>query len=581
MPTLKGVDFPRLRTAVDWSVQQFATPRKNHLDAVQQYVGAHYADGGTDKRVPTNMLELAVTIYVRQLAARAPRAEVTTNYRELRPFARSMELALNQVPDEIGLGRTLRKAVIGAIFGVGVCKVGICSTGETVEHDIGRSFVDIVSIDDYFCDMSAKDRDSIQFEGNDYWMNLTDARSIDENKEGDRDLEADEHTISGDNGEEREEGISQSEGADLYKDKVWMRDVYLPDTNQMVTYGVKSKRILRVIDWDGPQGGPYHMLGFSDVPGNLLPLPPVALWLDLHELCNSMFRKLAKQGDSKKTVAGFQGGDDAGPNALKNASDGEGITYNGQPPENITVGGIDAPTLAFYLQTKDLFSYHAGNLDALGGLSPMTDTVGQDKLLTAAAGARVDHMREETINFARGIFKALAWYEWTDPIRKRVVGKKVKGTDIVVMSEWSEKTREGDFLDYNLDIDVYSMQSDTPSIHLQKLLTTLERVVFPVLPQIQAQGGSLDFPKLLETIGRLGDIPELADIVVFDGSAPPPPTTQGGSPQPALAANTTRTYERVNRPGATRSGKEAVMSQILMGAGAQPDEVAAIGRPVG
>ena len=149
------------------------------------------------------------------------------------------------------------------------------------------------------------------------------------------------------------------------------------------------------------------------------------------------------------------------------------------------------------------------------------------------------------------------------------------------MSEWSEKTREGDFLDYNLDIDVYSMQSDTPSIHLQKLLTTLERVVFPVLPQIQAQGGSLDFPKLLETIGRLGDIPELADIVVFDGSAPPPPTTQGGSPQPALAANTTRTYERVNRPGATRSGKEAVMSQILMGAGAQPDEVAAIGRPVG
>jgi hypothetical protein len=573
-----GVNFKDLRTAVDWSIRQFETPRKKRVEAIRQYVGNHYADGGTDKVVPTNFLELAVTIYMQQLAAQAPRALVTANVPALKPFAYSTEIAINQIPDEIGLGDTLRRAVVEALFAFGVIKVGMAASGVSIlGHDRGQPFADLVSIDNYFCDMAAKTRGGIQFEGDDYWIPVDDARALYDGKASD--IEPDEHTVTGDNGEERAEGISTDEGAELYRDKVWCRDVWLPRNHKLVTYGVKSLKLLRIVDWDGPECGPYKMLGFSDVPGNLLPLPPVSLWRDLHELGNNLFRKLGRQADAKKTVAAFQGGSDADVEALKRAADGEGISYHGQKPENITVGGIDAPTLAFFLQVRDLASYFAGNLDALGGLAPMSETIGQDEMMRQGAGSRMDFMRGRTTDFSRDIFKALAWYEWTDPVRERIIEKPVKGTDVTIRSTWSQETREGDWLDYNFDIDAYSMQGDTPTMKLQKIGAALERYVFPVLPQMQQQGGQLDFRELMALIARLGNVPELNDVVRFGEPIAAQPE-QGNSQPTTMPANTTRTYERVNRPGATRHGKDDTMSRLLMGSKVQPAEGASLGRMV-
>ena len=562
---------------MDWSIRQLDIPRTNRVAAVREFVGSHYSEHGSERRVPTNFIELAVTIYLRQLAARAPRSLVTTGSPGLRPFARNMELALNQIPAEIKLGATLRRAVLEAIFGLGIVKVGIAGGDGLVGHEQGESFVDVVTLDDYFVDMSAKHRDGIQFEGNDYWLQIDAARELYwEGKPSE--IEPDAHTVNNPNGVQRAESVGVDEGAELYKDKVWLRDVWLTESNQLVTYGVKSHKLFGTIDWDGPDRGPYRVLGFSDVPGNLLPIASVSLWRDLHELGNVLFRKLAKQAESKKTIAAFAGGNDEDVQRLQNAADGEGIHYSGQKPEQLTVGGIDAPTLAFYLQTRDLFSYFAGNLDTLGGLSPMTDTVGQDKMLGDAASARINDMRDRTLDFAKDIFKALAWYEWTDPVRKRIIEKPVPGTDITLRRVWSAETRDGDFLDFNIDIDVYSMQDDTPSTTLQKLGTILERFVFPALPMIQAQGGQLDFKKLLEMVGKLSNMQELSDLITFAEPSVGDPVREGGNQPVRMPANTTRTYERVNRPGATRHGKDDVMSRILMGSGVQQSEAAALGR---
>ncbi len=577
------VDFKQLRAAVDWSLTQLETPRRNRVDAIRQFVGAHYSDNGPEHRVPTNMIELAATIYVHQLAARAPRVMVSTTTQRLKPFAKDMELALNDIPDEIGLGKTMQRAVLEALFGVGVCKVGLASSGQSeYDHEYGEPFVDPISLDDYFCDMSAKSYDTVQFEGNDYWLPVEAARALCEEDDA-KEIEPDEHTVVGESGVERAEGVGVSEGADLYRDKVWLRDVWLPDSGQLVTYGVQNKKLFRVVDWDGPRSGPYYRLSFSEVPGNIMPLPPVALWRDLHELGNSLFRKLAKQADGKKRVTAFGGGNDESVEALRRAQDGEGMRYDGQPPQNIDVGGIDAPTLAFYLQTRDLFSYFSGNLDTLGGLAPMTDTVGQEGMLNEASSARIDRMRERTLEFAGEIFEALAWYEWTDPVRERTVQKPVEGTDITIPVRWSPETRDGDFLDYNLEIDAFSMAPDTPGGRLQKIGVALERFVFPIMDTIQSQGGKIDIQKLVEIVAQLSNTPELADIVVF-GERPPEGDPQRGgdaTPRTAKPAHTTRTYERVNRPGATRHGKDDVMSRILMGAGVQQSEASALGRGTG
>lgn len=570
------VNFKSLRESIDWSLQQLRTPRDNRLTAIRQYVGKHYSDAGADKRVPTNFLELAVTIYSRQLAARAPRVLVTAQNRALRPYANTMELALNQLPDELGLGDTLHMAVVEALFSYAVVKVGITPASLSVlGHNYDEPFVDLISIDNHFLDMSAKHRKAIQFEGDDYWMDIEDARKIFNTTK----IEPDDHTTVTEHGQEEASSVSTSTGANVYKDRVLLRDVYLPRENKMLTYGVRSQQLHRVIDWDGPEHSPYHYLGFSDVPGNLLPLPPVSLWIDLHELGNNLFRRLGRQAEAKKDVAAFSGGNDESVEALKHASDGDGIRYNGPKPEIISLGGIDSPTLAFYLQTRDLFSYFAGNLDTLGGLAPMTDTVGQDKLLSEAASVRMKFMADRTFDFARSIFKSLAWYEWTDPVRQRTVTKQVKGTDLSVTSKWSAETREGDFLDYNFDIDVFSMQDDSPSIRLQKIGMSLERFIFPVYDGVMQQGGQIDFKRLVEIIADLGNVPELKDVIIFQDPLDEPPVA--GNPAPVTKPTRThRTYERINRPGATRQGNDNVLTQVLMGGNPQKDEAATIGRRV-
>lgn len=574
METIKGINTTKLFAAIKWSEKQLEKPREERVLSLREYVGKHYNTDGSSFVVPINFLELAVTIYSRLLAARNPRVKFTTDNRNLRPFAKDTEIALNQIPDEIKLGKILERSVIEALFRFAVAKVGLKLTDSTENGPPGTEpYVEMVSIDDYFCDMSAKSYKSIQYEGNTYWMELETAKELFK----DNDLNADEHTVSGLEGEERADGISSDEGGDVYKDQIQLRDVWLPGTRQLLTYAVNEDKILRVVNWDGPEEGPYEMLGFSYVPGNVLPLPPTALWYDLHDLANKLFRKLSKQAISKKRIIAFSGNGDEGPNQIKNASDGEGIKYSGQKPENIDVGGIDQVTLAFLLQVADRFNYFAGNLDSLGGLAPSTDTVGQDKLLSEAASARLQGMREKTLDFAQAIFKRLAWYEWTDPIRVRKIHKGIPGTDIGVDLDWSADTREGDFLDYNFNIDVYSMQEDSPSTKLQKIGLVLERFIFPMLPMIQQQGGQIDIQSLIKMISEYSNLPEFADLVKFVSGIQQPPAVEGNQ-VPAMANNTTRTYERVNRPGATRHGKDDVMTRLLMGSGVQGSEAASLTR---
>lgn len=573
-----GVDFKRLRDSIDWSQRQFNRVRENRLDAIKQMVGMHYSMMGTQFRVPTNFIELAVSIYTQQLAARPPRVMVSTKVRDLRPQAFTMQLALNQIPDEINLGATLRRAVLEAMFSMGVVKVGIAHAGVSVlGHDVGEPFVDLVTIDDYFLDMTAKRMDLIQYEGNDYFLPLHTARALWEGKMSD--IEPDAHTVQGIEGRTRAESVTADEGGDVYKERVHMRDIWLPEEGKMVTYGVTSGKVFNIVPWDGPDIGPYYKLGFSDVPGNLLPLPPVAMWRDLHELGNSLFRKLGKQADVKKTVAAFQGGNEEDVLNLQKAADGEGIRYSGQKPEAITVGGIDSATLAFFLQCNDIFGRFAGNLDLLGGLSPQSETVGQDKLMAESASARVNYMRSQTMQFAKGIFKALAWYEWTDPERKRVVVKTVPGdVSLSTVVEWSAETRKGDFLDYNFDIDVHSMEDDTPSLKLQKLGFALERFIIPLLPY----GQQINMARVVEIVSKWSNLPELEDVVLLQ--QPMQGQEEQGNPNPegksAKPSQTKRTYERINRPGATQHGKTDVMTRILMGAGVQNTEAAALNRPI-
>jgi hypothetical protein len=555
--------YDKLIASVQWSERQLQKPKESRIAAIREHAGYHYAQYGSVHRQPVPMISLAVQIYVRLLAAHSPRVLITTQKKDLKPLAKDFEIALNLIPDEINLSETLRKFVQEALFSMGVVKVGISKVGSAIGHDYGEPFVDLVTLDNYFLDMSAKSIDQIAYEGNQYWMDyedLMESKWLDPDIK--KDLKPDEYTTVGVAGERRAEEISADSSADEYRDRCWLRDIWLPREQLLLTVGAQTNKLLRVVKWKGPIRGPYIKLGYTDVPGNLLPLPPVALWRDLHELSNKLFRKLGDQADSQKTVQGFAGGDEEAVENFKKASDGDGIRYTGATPVSLKTGGIDQTTMAFYMQCRDLFSYYAGNLDSLGGLGNQAPTLGQDKLLSAAASAQMLDMADRTIKAIQEIFYALAFYEWHDPVKRRQLEKPVPGSDIKIPVEWNPDMRKGKFDIFDLRIDAYSLQDNSPGVRLQKLGMIMQQYVLPLSQQIKENGGEIDIPAIFRSVAKYADFPELEEFVRF-AEVSPESQQSGGESRPS--GNSEHTYTRIGQPGQSREGASANTQQILMG----------------
>ena len=103
--------WSKLKASITWSERQMEYPKRKRIQAIREFVGYHYAEGGSENREPAPLLALAIQIYVRSLAAMSPRCLITTKRSSLKVTAANMELAVNQIPDEIGLTYSLRRMV--------------------------------------------------------------------------------------------------------------------------------------------------------------------------------------------------------------------------------------------------------------------------------------------------------------------------------------------------------------------------------------------------------------------------------------------------------------------------------------
>lgn len=550
--------------------------------AIRQFVGKHYGNNAASKRVPTNLLEMAVTIYLRLLAAKTPRCDVSTESPSLRPFANDLEIVINQLPNEIGLGDTLEEVVREAMFSLGVVKVGIAEASDDPKRG-DEPFVSLVQLDDYFVDMSAKSWREIQYEGNEYWMDTEAIKAF-----YGVDLAGEDYNGTSSAGVEQAKAIELDESSEPLFERVLLRDVYITRTNEMITYAVSSKKILRSVKWDGPFGTPYVKLAFSGVPGNLMPLAPISVLQDLHEVANTIFRKVANQAIAKKTVAAIQGGTEEDVTNFKYAQDGDAIRTAGIKAESLSSGGVDTQLLATFIQIRDLYSIFAGNLDSIGGLSPQADTASQDKLINEAASARIRAMGEKVEKFVGEIFRRLAWYVWTDPVRVRKYVKYAsRKHSLYVEKEWTPETRDGDFLDYNFKVSALSMQDDTPSTRMQKLANIFQNFILPLQPMFEAQGVVIDIKAMLDYIAKNSNMPELTDVIKLAAVAPERMPGAAEHSRPAYVSTKSpvshRVYERVNRPAGTRQGRDAALMQVLLGGNPQAAEKAGLsmGRSIG
>lgn len=142
----------------------------------------------------------------------------------------------------------------------------------------------------------------------------------------------------------------------------------------------------------------------------------------------------------------------------------------------------------------------------------------------------------------------------------------------------------GDVLNYDVDIDLYSLQDRTPGEKLSTIMQLFQGIIVPLAGPMAEQGINIDFQGLLQVLGNLSGINELTDILKYEmrPEADASPSTLrnqsrgGGTPQ-----TTTRRYERVSRPGASQQGQEQVLQQILAGGNPQQSERNQLGQLAG
>jgi len=586
----------RLQGAVKESYRKLEVARTTRNENIRQYVTSHYGAGGADDRVPVNFLELAVDIYTYQLSAKAPRVCVTAKSLSLRPVVANFESVMNHLLEtQLNLEVSFRQAVKDAMFGLGIMKVGKTPVAavdiDGNSYSIGQPFADPVSLDDWVHDSTAKRWSQIGFCGDRYVIPYEDMLRAPEffNPEALDGVRPDERRSTNPTGETRASTISSDTAStdEDWRPTVEVVDLWIPSEGILLTLlsdDDSGKPPLRVMEWQGPRRGPYHLLGFNDVPDNIMPLAPASLLTDLHDLANRLFRKLGRQADRQKTITVVQRGGEQDGQRVVEASDGETIAIdNPQNAQQLQFGGVEGNTLAFLLQVKDLITYMGGNLDTLGGLSPQADTLGQEQMLGANSSKRMASMANRTHSFMRGVVEDVGFYVWTDPFQEYPLDKTIPGTDIVISTTLRPEHRREDFYHMAMDIEPYSMQDQTPAMKLQAMTGLIRELIVPLMPMLQAQGIVLNGRGLLTRAAKYAQIDGLDEIVTF--LDPQQMQGQAGGPgygEQAAPAFTRHVSERVSRPGATRAGKDnALMQAIMTGGRMQGSQMAAIPRPTG
>jgi len=329
-------------------------------------------------------------------------------------------------------------------------------------------------------------------------------------------------------------------------------------------------------------------MGYNKCPKNVLPIPPVATWRDLHFLVNQLFLKIANQSQRQKTILAVESEALEDGERIVGANDGQAIRVDSVDRiKEIRFGGPDQQNIGMMLQAKQLFSWTAGNLDTLGGLAPGSETAKQDQLMAGQSNERLTSMQDEVKEFVNEIVRHLAFYLWSDPFLEMTIVYKMEEEDIAVPYNWTEEDRTCDFIEFNLDIVAYTLVPDTPQDKLEKFMMWLNNGVGAMAPYIEAQGGQVDAKFVLDYMAELLNIEEIKGVVKFQeqeddenmpiGNAPTKPTSN------AIPQNQNRSRAAAVVPQRTKGGSEGNVARSLLtgGQGMNNDEMQQAERQLG
>jgi len=298
---------------------------------------------------------------------------------------------------------------------------------------------------------------------------------------------------------------------------------------------------------------------------------PVQDIYDLHLAVNNIARKLVRQAQRQKSVMPVAS--DTEYERLQITEDGAAFrTDRADVMKEARYGGPDQANFLLMQEFINQANRLSGNLDLVGGLGPQARTATQDKMNEQSSSSNVNSLAEDTVNYSSAVIKSLCWFWHNHPtqVQKTVysppnlpeisIPLKSYPNDPNAAPPMDGVVRAHSFEDMQIEIDPYSMQSQTPQQKAQLIVGAIQNLT----PLAQAQGKGLDFEFVLEKLGEYWDMPDLAEM--FKDMPPEMMQQQGGGQPPSgKLPQTERLYTRRSLGGDSQQAREAVISNAMKG----------------
>ena len=583
-------DPSRLCTAVERARLALRRPRELRFNLVRTFAGTRYSEEGATKIQPLNMLSLYVNVVARQLAPKSPRAMLSTFTTQAKPIVHAEQQWLNKEIEKTNLSRTFDRAIRDALFGMGIIKVGIAtpadSAGFSWEVDAGEPFAQSVDFDDIVFDLHARTWEEVTFIGHRFRRPLEVVKADRNYQRGRKDLQASQDSLYNQHGDPKVSIIGRTvyqSSEQEFEDHVDLWEIYLPRHKAIVTLIADDNGECRLCEdgeplreqgWMGPDHGPYHLLGYGIIPGNLMFKAPLQDLADQAEFINVLYRKIIRQCDRQKTLLLVAGAADADGKRTIDADDGEAIRVdNPERVKEVSFGGPSQLNWGVFVDAIQRFNFIAGNIESSGGLSPQSHTATQDKMLSQSASGAIQDKQEYTVNFVEEVLTSLCWFYHHHPTKVQKSQYSLAGNSglSITRAITPQQRQSVPWEDMDVSLDVYSMKQSTPDSRANDLQQVVQTIIAPMMQSLQQQGIMFDVNAFLQKIGTYKDMPDLADIITIRE----PPTGDGGgtgagagdgAPKPA---ETTRNYVRTSQSARTPGGTDKGLAAQLMSGNSQ------------
>lgn len=514
--------------------------RKKHTKKIstliQRYASNWFRDDMAGSPTPENHIFSYIAFMLTELAYASPSARVKAAWKAAHgSIARFMEIGLGRWIERFPLTDQLALIVRDALLAYGVAKIGVEALQDPYLAPEASSgalmpFVAHIPMDQWSCDARCHHWKESRLQFHEYYKDLSDLQTA----RGADPKVIDRLTSSYEEAPGKSTESPLKPGATGPRKQVCLIDCWFPESKQIATLvnydNEASTEYLRLpTDWWGPEGGPFRVLGFYNVPGDPYPMGPLQPVMEQIEELQAHITAAAQEAGTLRSFIGVDASNIEAQKACKEAKNGEIVAIPGlanKDVESFTLGGVPPQRMEHINTLRERVDRMLAFSDAQRGVAA-GKTATESQIVQSNVDVRTEWMRSKCNKFAQGVIEDIGWYFFYDPsvsIRASAIDPLTRQqTEGTFYGGTEGGTYGGQFYppqddiawptDFTVQVGRDSMGNTDNQAQQGQVLQMIQMA--GNVAQLQRQFPEINWMFLLDSYGQANNIPDL-EAILFD-----------------------------------------------------------------